>query len=381
MPRSSASSPSSSDAARRRGSAPAPRTSRTPCRFAAGPRRTAGRRRSRGACGAMTARAVDARPSASTPNSCAALREVRDLRSPDQGLRRDAPDVDSGAAERLGLDQRTRAPRRRDAPSSRCRPSRRRRPRGRERTASHPSAGSLRNHVAAPSTGSPDSCRTAGVTSGCSSSSSGRSTSATRDRGASPTALARRRSRTGSASIHAEQQLGLYWELDLQNWVLHDAPGFMLGVANWTYFNCQFTISFGLLLWVYFRRNYAFYFVAERHPLRRLHRADRLPRDPYRRRPACTRSSASSTPSPARQSATRRASSAAFANPYAAMPSLHTAYALTIGIAGVLVCRSLIAKLIWFWSIRRSWSTRSSPPATTSSSTPSPAPGWPDWPS
>ena len=29
---------------------------------------------------------------------------VRDLRSPDQGLRRDAPDVDSGAAERLGLD-------------------------------------------------------------------------------------------------------------------------------------------------------------------------------------------------------------------------------------------------------------------------------------
>ena len=38
---------------------------------------------------------------------------------------------------------------------------------------------------------------------------------------------------------------------------------------------------------------------------------------------------------------------ATFANPYAAMPSLHTAYALTIGTTGVLVCRSLLAKVLW----------------------------------
>ena len=29
------------------------------------------------------------------------------------------------------------------------------------------------------------------------------------------------------------------------------------------------------------------------------------------------------------------------------MPSLHTAYALTIGTTGVLVCRSLLAKVMW----------------------------------
>ena len=36
-----------------------------------------------------------------------------------------------------------------------------------------------------------------------------------------------------------------------------------------------------------------------------------------------------------------------FANEYAAMPSLHTAYALTIGTTAVLVCRSIVAKVVW----------------------------------
>ena len=59
--------------------------------------------------------------------------------------------------------------------------------------------------------------------------------------------------------IDAEQALGIYRELDLQHWVIQ-APGFFSELANRTYFNCQFTISFGFLLWVYFRRNHAFYF-------------------------------------------------------------------------------------------------------------------------
>ena len=36
-----------------------------------------------------------------------------------------------------------------------------------------------------------------------------------------------------------------------------------------------------------------------------------------------------------------------FANPYAAMPSLHTAYALIIGTSGFLVCRHLLLKIMW----------------------------------
>ena len=38
---------------------------------------------------------------------------------------------------------------------------------------------------------------------------------------------------------------------------------------------------------------------------------------------------------------------AALANPYAAMPSLHTATALLVGTSGVLLCRSIVARAVW----------------------------------
>ena len=37
----------------------------------------------------------------------------------------------------------------------------------------------------------------------------------------------------------------------------------------------------------------------------------------------------------------------ALANPYAAMPSLHTATALLVGTSGVLLCRTMVARAIW----------------------------------
>ena len=66
-----------------------------------------------------------------------------------------------------------------------------------------------------------------------------------------------------------------------------------------------------------------------------------------------------------------------FANPYAAMPSLHTAYALIIGTSGFLVCRHLLLKIMWAVLPRagRVLDRRRRP--TTGSSTRSPAPSWP----
>ncbi len=152
--------------------------------------------------------------------------------------------------------------------------------------------------------------------------------------------------RNGHRVIETEQQLGLYWELDLQRWAL-DAPGFFLSIANWTYFNCQFTISFGFLLWVYFRRNYAFYFARNV-----IICADfiglvgylTIPTAPPRLYPELGFVDTLMGEAVSHQTGII----AAFANPYAAMPSLHTAYALTIGATGVLVCRNLVTKAIWF---------------------------------
>src|SRR5215210_3934780 len=43
----------------------------------------------------------------------------------------------------------------------------------------------------------------------------------------------------------AQRDLGINREVDVQRWA-YDAPGVVMDVANWTYFNCQFTISFAL---------------------------------------------------------------------------------------------------------------------------------------
>ncbi len=149
----------------------------------------------------------------------------------------------------------------------------------------------------------------------------------------------------GRRVIDVERQLGMYFELDLQAWVL-DSPSILLDIANWTYFNCQFTISFGFLLWVYFRRNYAFYFARNV-----IICADfiglagylTIPTAPPRFYPELGYIDTLLGEAVSHQTGII----ATFANPYAAMPSLHTAYALTIGTTGVLVCRSLLAKLIW----------------------------------
>jgi membrane-associated phospholipid phosphatase len=45
-----------------------------------------------------------------------------------------------------------------------------------------------------------------------------------------------------------------------------------------------------------------------------------------------------------------------FINPYAAVPSMHCAFALMIGVTGVRVCRNRVAKGIWaVWPLLITW--------------------------
>ena len=148
----------------------------------------------------------------------------------------------------------------------------------------------------------------------------------------------------GQRVIDGEKLLGIYWEPAVQDWVLNRAPGIFLELANKTYFNCQFTISFGFMLWIYFRRNHAFYFVRNTILF-----ADfigligylTLPTAPPRMFPGFV-DTLNSEPVNMKTGVIET-----FANPYAAMPSLHSAYALTLGVTGALVCRSLVGRLFW----------------------------------
>jgi membrane-associated phospholipid phosphatase len=148
----------------------------------------------------------------------------------------------------------------------------------------------------------------------------------------------------GRRVMSAEQLVGIFWEPDVQGWVLHSAPAMVLSVANWTYFNCQFTISFAVMLWVYLRRNHAFYFARNTILF-----ADfigligymSLPTAPPRMYPGFVDTLDSEAVS------MHSGMVSMFANPYAAMPSLHTAYALVIGVTAALVCRRLVFRIAW----------------------------------
>jgi hypothetical protein len=148
----------------------------------------------------------------------------------------------------------------------------------------------------------------------------------------------------GQHVIDTEKALGIYWEQGVQRWVLDDSSGFWLWLANNTYFNCQFTISFAFMLWVYFRRNHAFYFV--RNTILFI---DFIGLIGYFTIPTAPPRAFAGFVDTLHQEPLNMQSGIIkwFGNPYAAMPSLHSAYALTIGVTGVLVCRSLVARLIW----------------------------------
>ncbi len=145
--------------------------------------------------------------------------------------------------------------------------------------------------------------------------------------------------------MRAQQVLGINWERGIQNWALN-APDYVMAIANWTYFNCQFTITYALLLFIYFRRNHAFYFI--RNALLATSFAAligyiMLPTAPPRMMGGL------GFIDTLRSTSVNHSSDlvAWFTNPYAAMPSLHTAYAVIIGCAGVLVFKHPLLRLAW----------------------------------
>jgi membrane-associated phospholipid phosphatase len=145
--------------------------------------------------------------------------------------------------------------------------------------------------------------------------------------------------------VGAERSLGIFRELSVQRFALH-SPGIVLDIANWTYFNAQFTVTFLFLLWAYLRRTdryttirntviaadaigligYVAYPTAPPRMLPRLGFDDTLNGAAVNHHSGAI---------------------ASLANPYAAMPSLHTAYALIFGVSGVMLARRWWIRGLW----------------------------------
>jgi membrane-associated phospholipid phosphatase len=145
--------------------------------------------------------------------------------------------------------------------------------------------------------------------------------------------------------IRAERALGIFVERDIQQWVI-DGPGFLTDVARWTYQNCQRLITWSFVLWLYLRRNA--FFPRVRNTIITL---DLLglagyflyPTAPPRLTPGF---GIVDLLDPA-QANLRSSLVGSLTNLYAAVPSLHCAYAMLLGITGYRACRHVATRIVW----------------------------------
>jgi membrane-associated phospholipid phosphatase len=141
-----------------------------------------------------------------------------------------------------------------------------------------------------------------------------------------------------------EHRLTGLWELSIQSFVT--SSGILRVLTSWTYWHSQFTVLGIVLLWVYLRRNE--HFVRLRNTLLLANLIGLVgfvlvPTAPPRMFPELGFVDTLGNFGINHNSAIIRAD----ANPYAAMPSLHSADALIIGVALFLIVRSRWAKILW----------------------------------
>ncbi|MFN2471777.1 MAG: phosphatase PAP2 family protein [Gaiellaceae bacterium] len=154
----------------------------------------------------------------------------------------------------------------------------------------------------------------------------------------------------GRAVIDLERYAHSLFEVDLQR-ILHSSE-VLMGLASWTYWGSQFTVLGLSLLWVYLRRNEAFYRLRNTIMLANvigLFGYVFLPTAPPRMFPEVGfADSLAGFGGITHGSAVVELAS----NPYAAIPSLHAADALVLGIVMASLVRNRLLKAVWLaWPV------------------------------
>jgi PAP2 superfamily len=144
--------------------------------------------------------------------------------------------------------------------------------------------------------------------------------------------------------VHFERSLGLFFEPGLQAWARGEH--WLLTIANWMYVNSHFVVTTTFLIWLYIARNYAYYYVRNMFMVAMgLALAGYLvyPTAPPRFLPewGFTDTVAAFVGDGAEHTA------GALYNPFAAVPSMHVAFALMIAVPAIFLVRSRILKAVW----------------------------------
>jgi PAP2 superfamily len=144
--------------------------------------------------------------------------------------------------------------------------------------------------------------------------------------------------------VDAERALGLFFEPGLQAWA--QGQEWIVTVANWMYVNTHFVITTTFLIWLYIARNHAFYYVRNMFMIAMglaLVGYAAYPTAPPRYMPewGFTDTVAAFVGAGAEQSAN------VLYNPFAAVPSMHVAFALMIAIPAIKLVSHRSLKLAW----------------------------------
>ena len=149
----------------------------------------------------------------------------------------------------------------------------------------------------------------------------------------------------GAQVIDLERATHTFFEPSLQSFFL--PTHWVVDLANQLYLNAQFSIALGFLVWLYLFRNESYYFVRNMFVVSMclaLIGYIGYPTAPPRMFPAWGFVDTLAEYSGVNHSSTVIALTA---NPYAAMPSLHSMDAFIVAIVMFGVCRSLAARLLW----------------------------------
>lgn len=147
------------------------------------------------------------------------------------------------------------------------------------------------------------------------------------------------------ALISAEKATGTFFEPDLQSALI--SQRWLIDATNFMYMNSHFVLTLGFLVWLYLRRNETFYFVRNMFMIAMglaLVGYTLLPTAPPRLIPD---EGFIDTITLYAQVNHDSALVQIFVNPYAAVPSMHIAFALMIGVTGAMICRNRFARAFW----------------------------------
>src|SRR3954463_5820663 len=144
--------------------------------------------------------------------------------------------------------------------------------------------------------------------------------------------------------VDVERSDGLFFEPGLQNWALNNH--WIVDAANWSYINSHFLVTTTFLIWLYLARNESFYYVRNMFMVAMglalvLYIA--YPTAPPRFLPEW--GFADTVTDAVGQASANNAN--LLYNPYAAVPSMHVAFALMIGIPAFKIVRHWALKALW----------------------------------